>query len=326
MQPGMEDKKIIVRVNASFDQGESFFQWLKKYAKNSDDRFLYWDEFAFSIESLPECDAILIFNNPSEKIETFCYPENIIAFMMEPGIGSEHPWMFKKLHQYAAVYSPLKNSSNTIVSPGFLGWHVQQNWKKLYELPLPAKTKSMSCIASGLKQLKGHRRRLGFVLQLQKELPSIDFFGKGGNYIPDKMDGLLPYRFSIAIENTAIPDYFTEKITDCFLAYTVPLYFGCTNIGKYFPADSFISIDIEEPAKTIEKIRQTMENDDWQQRTAALKEARDLVLNKYQPLAAAASILRETQPSVKKQILLKPVPPALLKKARNLLVKFRQKN
>lgn len=308
-----------MNVNASFEQAASLFAWLRRYAKYSDDKFVYWDEFAFSADGLPECDALLVFNNPSQRINTICFPETVIAFMMEPGVPSENPWMFKGLEQYASVYSPLKNSSNTVPSHGFLGWHVLPNWSELSRLAVPEKKATMSCIASKLQQFKGHRLRYNFINTLQKEIPSIDYFGKGSNYIVDKMDGLLPYRYSIAIENTSEPYYFTEKITDCFLAYTVPVYYGCKNIDKYFPEKSFICIDIEDPVKATEKIREVMENDDWQQRVSALQEARELVLNKYQPLAGAAGILRKTQPTVKKQIHLKPVPDGLLRKVKNLL-------
>jgi hypothetical protein len=237
---------------------------------------------------------------------------------MEPGVYAENPWMFKGLQQYASVYSPLNNSSNTILSHGFLGWHVLTDWTELSGFAVPEKEKMISCIASKLQQFKGHRLRHNFINILQKEIPSIDFFGKGSNYIPDKMDGLLPYRYSIAIENTAAPYYFTEKITDCFLAYTVPVYYGCKNIGKYFPEKSFIWIDIGEPVKAVAKIRQIIEQDDWQERVSALQEARVLVLNKYQPLAAAAGILRQIQTSKKQQIRLKPVPDRLLRKIKNL--------
>lgn len=313
----MERKKI-VRVDASFVQGKELFAWLERYARSSDDYFVYWDEFAFSVNHLPDCDALLVFNNPSQQIETICFPENVIAFMMEPGVYTENPWMFKGQEQYAAVYSPVQKSVNTKLSPGFLGWHVMQNWTELSGLAAPGKEKGMSCIASQLRQFKGHRMRLHFVNTLKKEIPEIDFFGKGSNYIPDKMDGLLPYRFSIAIENTAAPYYFTEKITDCFLAYTVPVYYGCRNIGSFFPEKSFISINIEKPAEAVKKIRNVMENGDWQSRLGALEEARALVLNKYQPLAAAAAILRHTQPTIKTLVNLKPVPETFLRKIKNL--------
>jgi len=312
------DPKKMVRVDASFEKGRSLFEWLKKYARASDDHFLYWDDYAFTTAPLAECDALLIFNNPSEPIETQCFPETVVAFMMEPGVKSEHPWMFKGLEQYEEVYSPLGDSDNTVRSPGFLGWHVMRDWQQLNSLALPAKQKAVSCIASALTQFKGHRKRLNFINQLKKEIPSIDFFGKGSRFIPDKAEGLLPYRYSIAIENTSIPYYFTEKITDCFLTYTIPLYFGCKNIGRFFPEKSFIPINIEVPAKAITGIREILENDDWNERLPALQEARDLVLNKYQPLAAAAAVFSRSIPSVKRKIILEPVPPTFLRRAKDV--------
>jgi hypothetical protein len=309
----------IIRVNASFEQGKNLFDWLKKYAKHVDEHFVYWDEFAFTVEDLPECDAILIFNSPSKKIQADCFPENVLAFMMEPGVYSEHPWMFKGLNQYSKVYSPVNNAANTILSHGYLGWYLQQDYPSLSSLQVPEKPLSVSCIASDLAKLKGHQARLNFINTLKKELPQIDFFGKGTQFIPDKTAGLLPYRFSIAIENTSTPYYFTEKINDCFLTYTVPLYYGCKNIGKYFPENSFIPINIEEPAKAIEQVRQAIEKDDWHNRIGALQEARELVLNNYQPLAGAAAILREQHPAVKRAITLKPVPPTLANRLKKIL-------
>ncbi|MGC4100696.1 glycosyltransferase family 10 domain-containing protein [Ferruginibacter sp.] len=314
----MENKKII-QVSASFEQGAALFSWLKKFAQHSDEQFAYWDEFAFTTNSLPECDGILVLNNPSQKINTRCFPENVLAFMMEPGIYSEHPWMFKRLDQYAKVFSPVGASSNTIVSHGFMGWYLQQDHAALSALAVPEKERMLSCIASDLAKLKGHRLRLNFINELKSALPQIDFFGKGTHYIADKIDGLLPYRFSIAMENTAAPYYFTEKIHDCFLAYTVPLYYGCKNIDQFFPSRSFIRIDIEDVPAAIKKIKDAIEKNDWQERLGALQEARELVLNRYQPLAGAAGILRQTQPSQRQMVQLKPVPDSFIKQLRKML-------
>lgn len=48
--------------------------------------------------------------------------------------------------------------------------------------------------------------------------------------------------FSLAIENVSEIDYFSEKILDAFQTYTVPVYYGCPNIGDYFNADGIIFI------------------------------------------------------------------------------------
>ena len=41
-------------------------------------------------------------------------------------------------------------------------------------------------------------------------------------------------QFAIIIENSQCKHYFTEKIVDCFMTKTIPLYWGCPNIDEYF--------------------------------------------------------------------------------------------
>lgn len=42
------------------------------------------------------------------------------------------------------------------------------------------------------------------------------------------------YKFSIVIENTREPEYFSEKIISPLLCGCIPIYLGCTNINNYF--------------------------------------------------------------------------------------------
>lgn len=58
-----------------------------------------------------------------------------------------------------------------------------------------------------------------------------------------KIDGLKDYMFSIVMENSSYDDYWTEKITDCFVAGTIPVYWGSPNIGKHFNMDGIILFD-----------------------------------------------------------------------------------
>jgi hypothetical protein len=50
-------------------------------------------------------------------------------------------------------------------------------------------------------------------------------------------------QFGVVIENTSHRGYFTEKILDCFLLKTIPLYWGCSNIGDYFDTEGIISFN-----------------------------------------------------------------------------------
>ena len=50
-------------------------------------------------------------------------------------------------------------------------------------------------------------------------------------------------QFGVVIENTSHRGYFTEKILDCFLLKTIPIYWGCSNIGDYFDIDGIITFN-----------------------------------------------------------------------------------
>ena len=43
------------------------------------------------------------------------------------------------------------------------------------------------------------------------------------------------YMFTIAVENTVYPAYFSEKVIDPLLNLCTPLYYGCTRIEQYLP-------------------------------------------------------------------------------------------
>lgn len=58
--------------------------------------------------------------------------------------------------------------------------------------------------------------------------------------------------FSICPENTQQRNYFTEKILDCFVTKTVPIYWGCPNIGDYFDVRGIVVVnDIEDLFKKV---------------------------------------------------------------------------
>ena len=50
----------------------------------------------------------------------------------------------------------------------------------------------------------------------------------------DNKDILFSSQFHIAIESTQVKNYFTEKLIDALITKTVPIYWGCPNIGEFF--------------------------------------------------------------------------------------------
>jgi len=58
-----------------------------------------------------------------------------------------------------------------------------------------------------------------------------------------KFELFRTYQFSLAIENSRQENYFTEKLIDCFVTKTIPIYWGCPNIGEFFRADGMILLE-----------------------------------------------------------------------------------
>jgi hypothetical protein len=53
------------------------------------------------------------------------------------------------------------------------------------------------------------------------------------NPVKKKIEALKDYRYSFCIENCKKDYYFTEKLLDCFLSGTVPIYWGCPNLSDF---------------------------------------------------------------------------------------------
>jgi hypothetical protein len=113
---------------------------------------------------------------------------------------------------------------------------------------LHKKTKNLSIISSFKRQTVGHRLRHEIIENKNVEM---DIFGNGYNPIDNKIIALKDYMFSLIIENDNTDNWITEKIIDCLVTGTVPVYWGCSNIGKYFNTNGFIQFSNLEEVKNI---------------------------------------------------------------------------
>jgi len=107
------------------------------------------------------------------------------------------------------------------------------------------KNKLVSFITSNKTITNGHRFRVSCVNVLRSNNVNIDIKGVGYDEIIGKIEALQDYKFSVAIENGISDNYFTEKILDCFLTGTVPVYKGCSNIGDFFNINGIITFETE---------------------------------------------------------------------------------
>ena len=245
-----------------------------------------WNGVQFTLDPVEECDYLIMLNNRmKEDITVKCPPENIWALMQEPYMRGHNDWMVEGHEKFYKIFTHHLSSKDPryVVSHPAIPWHINRTFDQLVSSKIPDKIKTISWVVGDATDLPGHIKRLSFLRFLQQDSTlDIDLFGRAVQYIEDKGDGLVPYKYSLAIENSSSNDYWTEKLTDCFLAWSVPFYYGCINLEKYFPEESFIRIDINQPGHSLEKIKRIIYEDNWSKRIPALEEARKLVLYRYQ--------------------------------------------
>lgn len=106
------------------------------------------------------------------------------------------------------------------------------------------KTQLCSYITSFKQFTSGHIKRMELFEKL-KDHPTFKdhVFGRNYRNLPDKLDGLKDYMFSIVVENSIYPKYYTEKITDCFATGTIPIYYGDKSICEDFDCNGILFID-----------------------------------------------------------------------------------
>jgi hypothetical protein len=240
-----------------------------------------WQGVQFSLERLEQTDYALVLNKPAQDTLVRCPPQHVWALMQEP--PNE---MFGTMHRgdpsYARIYTndDRLRGDRYIHSQPALAWYVNRDYDELLSCGIPEKDRALSWITSSQTVFKGHRQRMKFLKRIQSQV-AFDLYGRGFAPIADKWDGLAPYRYSLAIENFQNPYYWSEKLADCFLAWTMPIYCGCTRIGDYFPPESMVSIDILDP-QVGEKIRAVLASRAWERNLDAIAEARSRVLERYQ--------------------------------------------
>jgi Glycosyltransferase family 10 (fucosyltransferase) C-term len=164
-----------------------------------------------------------------------------------------------------------------------------RTWDQMVLEPPDNKTLNLSAVCSNKQQKNTvHADRYAFTMRLKQLIPEMGLFGRGVCPIDDKADALDSFRYHIAIENHICPHHWTEKLADAFLGLTLPFYYGCPNAAEYFPADSFVSIDIHQPEAAAARISQAIADNEFERRLPAIREARRRVLEQYNLFAVVA--------------------------------------
>jgi hypothetical protein len=203
-----------------------------------------WDRsMTNSNESLVVTDNFLSSNLPLSK--------NKIAWLIEPVcVAPQHyDYIKSNLMKYDYVLTHEKTlldlGFNTKFVPFGCCW-IPEKDQKIYD-----KSKNISIISSSKTFTDGHKLRHSVIEKLGHKM---DVYGRGYSPVEFKLDGLKEYKFSIVIENCKRDYWFTEKLIDCFVTGTIPIYWGCPSIGDFFNTEGMLIFDnIEELDNLLKK-------------------------------------------------------------------------
>lgn len=152
------------------------------------------------------------------------------------------------------------------------------------------KSKNMSLIASGKKSTDGHRLRHEIAAWCAAGDHDVELLGLAYRPIDTKEEGLLDYRYSVVIENARETGYFTEKLIDCLLCETVPIYWGAPDIERYFDVRGMI---ICESAEEVRQAIAIAGADDYKRRRTPIEQNRGTALRYLDYEKNAAEAMRQ---------------------------------
>jgi hypothetical protein len=286
--------KKIVRVFTNYKTSIEEFSW------NFPGSSLIQPEYELHLNESGPADIALVLGHARPGMWVKNCPLGIYKLIQDP----PQPGLFGRFTRFAPPWAdetltPFPDETypdrHIARHPAVYNWHLGITFDEVFSLDTSSKPLNLSCIASTKRDLPGHSKRFEFVQKIEKSNLEIDVFGRGRTSpLPNgKLPGLLPYRYSIAIENTVHDDYFTEKILDCWLAGAVPIYYGALNLEKYFPGDSFIrlhSLDFDAFESRVNSGEFSLAN--FESRKDAVSESRRIVVQQFSMHALISSVIK----------------------------------
>ncbi|MCA9126508.1 MAG: hypothetical protein KDB22_05460 [Planctomycetales bacterium] len=263
-----------------------------------------WGEFEFIFSPTHEAvDGWVVIDDLPHEIKQVCPRENTLLISGEP----QSVRMYRP--RFTSQFSRVWTSHASIKHPRLIRRNEGQHWHyamragaihgkplaydELASLARPDKPKLLSVICSNKSVTPDHRQRLEFANRLKAWFgDDIDVFGRGIRTMDDKSEAIWPYKYHIVLENDHSDFFMTEKISDAYLGWSYPIYFGGREAYHRFPEGSFTAIDIYQPEQSISIIQSVLDANTYESSIENIRTARERVLNENNLLAMLAEYFR----------------------------------
>jgi len=194
---------------------------------------------------------VIILNTAMPQLPANFPTENVLGLAHEP---SPFLGLTEEFVAYARKYIG-KYLIGDLQTATALGAPFAPYYGFLWHNPSPAlffypfeKPKRMSMVVSQKNSAPGHKYRHQLLQKILQTNWPVDIYGRcvmyynrlndpriKGTFEQGSDEPYRDYQFHICIENFCLPWYISEKLTNCFLYETTPIYFGAESADKLFP-------------------------------------------------------------------------------------------
>lgn len=224
---------------------------LNMYIKSN---FIESEKFIKEFSSLSHINFSFFFDYRPTEIELNLNPINIFAHDEPNEYFGNHDWIEQNSHYFSVILTwserLLKKTANSKLLVYGESWIDDLSDKVI---PPTDKKFGISFIRGKKLLSSGHLLRHQIFnrqdeILINKKFLSETDISNSDKIIMGKLNTHNDMMFSLIIENTSHDNYFTEKITDAIVCKTIPIYWGCTNIEKYYNVNGIIQIRSDDEA------------------------------------------------------------------------------
>lgn len=232
-------------------------------------KYFFWDRYNYGLDThfYGAEEMLHTLGNPVVKYgmlteSRVIVPKDYEVFHKHRGLEKEFRYIFTYDEK---ILNEIENARFYPIAAGI--WN-QEMKEDLYQ----KKEEDLSILCSDKVMCSLHQFRLELARRCKKDQLA-HTFGKfdGGSYIQSVDESLDRFRFSIIIENDISDYYFSERLTSCFAAQTIPVYLGARKISQFFNPEGMILLKDVDLDAAVQAIRQCTRQE-YEARLAAVRD------------------------------------------------------
>lgn len=215
-------------------------------------KYFFWDRYNYGLDTHFYGSEAMLHTMGSPRTKYGMLTESRIIAPKDYEIFHKHKGLekeFKYIFTYdEKILNELENARFYPIAAGI--WN-QSMKEELHR----RKEKDVSILCSDKVMCPLHQFRLELARKCKKEKLA-HTFGRfdGGAYVKSVDECLDDFRFSIVIENDISDYYFSERLTSCFAAQTIPVYLGARKIHEFFNPEGILflqDMDLQHAAQVL---------------------------------------------------------------------------